>query len=154
LGEVAEAILAQTGDKSRRLMLALELIDAAMRTGHGFFEYWTALEVVVAGKVNRMKSILSAIYGVRSHHEVGEQTGLNVLARWRHEYVHKGIRPPLTADIERYLQLLFLDLLRHELGLPSRKYVVAVQNAVGYDLSSLGLANDQPSQPPEIDGAA
>jgi len=45
----------------------------------------------------------------------------------------------MNADVERYLQLLFLDTLRFELGLPSRGHLAAIQNSANFDLSQLGI---------------
>lgn len=114
-----------------------------MRKNYGFFEYWTALEVVCDGKANRIKERLKQIYRLQSHKEAGEKTGLDVLAKWRGEYVHKGKRPIISADVERYIQLVFLDLLRAEIDVPARHNIAAIQGARGYDLSPLGLADNR-----------
>jgi hypothetical protein len=124
----------------RRILLALRLIDDAMRREEGFLGYWTALEVVCAGGANKIKATLAKVYGIKYQNAAAEATRLSVFSRWRHDYVHHGVRPNLNADVGRYLPLLFLDLLRHELGLPSRRYVAALQAARGYDFSSIGLA--------------
>src|SRR5262249_16633513 len=69
---------------------------------------------------------------------------------WRGDYVHKGKAPFLSADVERYVQLLFLDLLRHELDLPQRRYAAAMQKAVGVDLSPIGLADNRTDEQKRI----
>jgi hypothetical protein len=145
IGEIASTVAAADTDKQNRLLLALRLMDTGMRQLHGFLEYWTAFEVVCAGGSNKIKSVLSTIYGIRNHNEVARQTRFDILSRWRHEYIHKGIKPPLTASVERYIQLMFLDLLRHELGLPPNRYISAIQRAEHYDLSPLGLENRESS---------
>jgi hypothetical protein len=91
MAEISER-LAQLGEPQRgRLELSLRLMDAAMRRDQGFFEYWTALEVVCDGKAGRIKERLARIYGLRSHAEAARQSGVEVLARWRGDYVHKGV---------------------------------------------------------------
>ncbi|MDX2056722.1 MAG: hypothetical protein SFV24_02900 [Gemmatimonadales bacterium] len=132
--------------KKPRLLLALQLMNTAMRKDHGFFEYWTALEVACDGKRNRIQSRLAAIYGLKNHVEAGEVTRLSVLARWRDRYVHRGERPPLSPDVERYLQLLFLDLLRDQLELPPRRHLATIQQASGFDLTPLGLEDRRPDE--------
>lgn len=126
-------------DRRRRLLLSLQLVDHAMRSHFGFLDYWTALEVVCDGQSNNIKAALAKIYGIKSHNEAATATGLDVLAQWRHDYVHRGIKPVVSADVERYMQLLFLDLLRHQLGLPLRAHLAAIQGAEGYNLSPLGI---------------
>jgi hypothetical protein len=138
--EIAGALRALTDDDlRRRLLLALQLIDRAMRGDFGFLEYWTALEVVCDGGANRIKTTLSKVYRIKSHNKAAEVTRLEVIAQWRHDYVHKGVKPKMNADVERYLQLLFLDTLRFELGLPSRGHLAAIQNSANFDLSQLGI---------------
>ncbi len=140
---VLQAIRALPEPKRGRIELALHLVNEAMRKDYGFLEYWTALEVICDGKANRIKERLRSIYGLKSHSAAGDQTGLNVLARWRGEYVHKGIRPYLSPDVERYVQLVFLELLRAEVGLPTQFILAAVQTATGYNLSPLGLPDNR-----------
>ena len=143
IAEISDRMSRLRQPKRRRVELALELIDAAMRKDHGFFEYWTALEVICDGKTNKIKTRLKNLYGLKSHQDAADQTGLTTLAKWRGDYVHKGIRPPLTADIERYLQLLSLDLLRQEIDLPPRNHIAGIQRATGYDLSPIGLLDNR-----------
>lgn len=65
--------------------------------------------------------------------------GFGVLEKWRHNLVHEGILPVVSASVERYLQLMFLDLLRLELELPARHHMLLMQQASGYDLTPLGF---------------
>jgi hypothetical protein len=70
-------------------------------------------------------------------------SGFDKLTDWRQKYIHQGIVPALSADVERYIQLLFLDILRQELSLPPRFYMASIQKARGYDLSPLGLSDNR-----------
>jgi hypothetical protein len=92
---------------------------------------------------------LAKVYGLSNHVEAGKVTRLDVIAGWRHDYVHKGKRPPLSADVERYIQLLFVDLLRHELNLPPRRHLGAIQRAPGFDLTPLGLPDNRTEEQKE-----
>ncbi len=141
--EIAQAVTQLTEPTRSRLVLTLQLVDEAMRRMLGFFEYWTALEVLCEGRSHRIKARLSRLYGIRNHKGAANLTGFSTLERWRHDYIHRGQRPPMTADIERYMQLLFLDLLRQELHLPPRWHMAGMQQATGYDLSAIGLADNR-----------
>jgi hypothetical protein len=141
--EIAERIARLREPRHGRIALALQLVDAGMRELSGFFEYWTALEVLCNGKSGKIKSRLGKLYGIANHQEASDRAGFTVLERWRHDYIHHGKRPLLTAGIERHLQLLFLDLLRQDLELPPRGHLAAIQSAEGYDLSPLGLADNR-----------
>ncbi len=57
--------------------------------------------------------------------------------------MHKGIRPLLSPDVERYIQLMFLDLLRYEIDLSHRGHISSIKRASGYNLSPLGLADNR-----------
>ena len=140
--EAKDAIRSLPDAKQDRITLALQLMNQGMRQENGFLHYWTALEIV-GGNANQIRGRLRRIYNLKSHKEGGEATRFNVIAKWRHQYVHKGIVPPLTPDVERYLQLMFVDLLRDELSLASHRYLSDLQNAVGYDLSPIGLADNR-----------
>jgi hypothetical protein len=131
-------------NKRRRLLLALQLVDQAMRSRFGFLEYWTALEVVCDGRAGSIKTALSKILGLQNHNEAATVSRLGVLAEWRHAYVHQGIAPNMNVHVERYLQLLFLDLLRHQLGLEYRAHFMSLQTTHGVDLSQLGVAPQNP----------
>jgi len=138
--EISEALRdIADGPRKRRFLLALRLVDRAMRSEFGFLDYWTALEVACGGGAGRIKTALSRIYGIKNHNEAAEATRLALIAQWRHDYVHKGITPQMNADVERYLQLLFLDALRFELKLAPRGHLAAIQRADGFDLSALGI---------------
>ncbi len=144
--EIAQCV-SRLGEPQRgRISLALQFVDAAMRNIQGFFEYWTGLEVLCEGRSHRIKARLARLYGIRDHKEAATRSGFKTLEKWRHDYIHRGKRPPLTADVERYLQLLFVDLLRQELRLPARGHLAAMQAAVGYDLSPIGLTDNRTEQ--------
>lgn len=143
IAEISERLAQMRQPKRRRVELALDLLGKATRGEETFFDYWLALEVVCDGKKGKIANRLGATYGTNSH-KAAYLTGLSTLGRWRDNYVHKGIRPPVTATIERYLQLLFLDLLRHEIDLPPRCHAGAMLNSPGHSLAEIGLAAEDP----------
>lgn len=143
INEISERVGILREPKRSRVRLALQLMDSAMRAHHGFFEYWTSLEVLCGGKANAMKARVARIYGIKSHAEAAAASGLKTLTDWRHDFFHRGIRPVLAADVDRYIQLLFLDLLRDEIDLPVRGHLGALLGTEGYDLSPLGLPDNR-----------
>jgi len=141
--EIVDCIARTEKQRADRLRLAIEFLHRALRDSEPFFFYWTALEVLCNGKAQRIRSRIQGCYRLASVGDVDRQTGFATIARWRHEFFHKGRRVTLSADVERYIQLLFLDLLRQELQLPLRGFLAAIQAASGYNLAPLGLPDNR-----------
>lgn len=127
----------------KRIELSLEFLDRALREDDAFFYYWTALEILCNGTAQAIRAKLRRCYQLKNVQEVDDKTGFGVIAAWRHDFFHKGIRPHMTFDVERYIQMVLLDLLRQELFLPLQGHTASLQHAVGYDLSSIGLADNR-----------
>jgi hypothetical protein len=141
LAEVSAALNKAPMERKQRIELALEFFDRATRSEEEFFNNWTALEILCNGKSQKIRSCLQAAYELPNVGEVDKQSGFKQIAAWRHDFFHKGVRPTISADVARYIQWMFLDLLRRELGLECRRYLGMIQSADGYDLSSIGLAD-------------
>lgn len=139
--EVTRTLRHLPTERQRRVELSLEFFERAIRGQEAFFELWTSLELLANGSAQAIRSRLQAAYQLRSVKEVDEGLGFATIARWRHDYFHKGIRPVMSADVERYIQLLYLDLLRSELGLHLHGYARGFQRSRGFDLSPIGLAD-------------
>jgi hypothetical protein len=112
-----------TGKKDR-IKRSLEFYHsgkASPDTAHGekFFFYWTAFQILCEGggtmQTNRQ---LQSIYGF-SKEQVEADLLWKGIVDLRNNFFHAGVKIHLYKDAERYLQFLFLDLLRHELGLDS-----------------------------------
>lgn len=132
--------------KRDRIKLSLEYLHSALTHDGSFFEYWVALEILCKGPAGTISERIKECNGFSSVQGVKERTGFEVLKKWRHDFFHEGQRPRLTPPVERYLQLLYLDLLRHELSLPPRGRMLAYQDNGGCDLSPLGLADGRKSE--------
>lgn len=65
--------------------------------------------------------------------------------KWRHNFIHKGERPDVTAETSSFLQLVYLDLLTQELDLPHQKHCVHLIKS-GADLSQLGFNAEREHQ--------
>lgn len=142
IAEIVEALQCQPEHRRNRLQLALEYFNRAQQELHdAFFYYWTALEMVCGGSMKVIRAKVVSCYGLEGPEVVNQATSLEVFVDWRDKLFHQGERPPLSADIERYLQFLVLDLLRQELRLPLLGYLAVIQEAPGYDLSPIGLTN-------------
>lgn len=68
-------------------------------------------------------------------------TGFKKIITWRNNFFHHGIKPIITSDVERYIQLLYLDVLRFELNLVAKRHLLTAINSKDFDLSTIGLKN-------------
>jgi len=136
-------------EKRARVELALEFFSKALQEEDSFFHYWTALEILCNGTAQRIRERLKSCYSLKSLKDLGDATGFNQIAKWRHDFFHKGIKPKMSADTERYIQLLFLDLLRQEVNLPLAGHLAGIQQWKGYNLSELGLPDNRTEEQKE-----
>jgi hypothetical protein len=82
-------------------------------------------------------------YGIRKGRTVEDDWRFTKIEKIRHDLVHFGKVPPDDAALDRYMQLLFLDLLREILNLPCvghlRTYVMS-----GVAIDALGIVGQSP----------
>lgn len=124
LFEEAIARIETIGDiaKKERIKRALEFYHSGKTssdTAHGekFFFYWTAIQILCNGRGSMATNHqFQSIYGFSKEQVEGDLLWKGIL-KARNDFSHAGVKIHLHKDAERYLQLLFLDLLRHELGL-------------------------------------
>ncbi|WP_323785312.1 hypothetical protein [Thalassovita sp.] len=118
-------------EKKARIRRSLEFYQSGKAShdtalSEKFFFYWTAIQILCEGggtmQTNRQ---LQSIYGF-SKEQVEADLLWKGIVDLRNSFFHAGVKIELYKDAERYLQFLFLDLLRHELDL----------NPVGAALSS------------------
>lgn len=127
-------------DTQRRVELALEYLSKGFAADRGFVEYWTACEILCEGKrAPEMRKRLQSYYGFPDRKDVDRILRLKTLEVWRHNLLHRGIYPDFKPQVERYLQMMFLDLLRSELGLEGPGYMLSFLHSPGYDLTDLGI---------------
>jgi len=101
-----------------------------------FINYWTALEVL-CGPAGKIRAALWKAYGFGRQHDVDDQLQFKVVRGWRHDLVHQGTVIGLSAEAERYLQYLFLDLIRHVLGLDHIGYAKILLDDLDLDLTGV-----------------
>ncbi len=141
LKEVTDAIAAADDSERGRITLATQLVEKAF-SSHGafkFFSYWVALEVAAeehsSGKII---TLLAKSYG-QSRAYIQNDLGFQHLWKTRTGVFHGGEYYEVPADVERYMQCLFLDVVRATLGLESRRYMAAAVHA-GFDVKRLDRA--------------
>ena len=118
--------------KKDRIRRALEFYHGGKTspdTAHGekFFFYWTALQILCEGKGTLATNVkFQKIYSF-SKEEVEDKLFWKGILEARNDFFHTGKRVHLYKDAERYLQLMFLDLMRYELSLSAVHAALSAQ---------------------------
>jgi hypothetical protein len=133
--------------KKNRILLSLRWLENGVaRTGNSsgidtFLAYWIALEALAMPTTTNtgpLEQTLASIYGGDA--EAAKTRFLTKkLHRLRSAIVHGGKRVAVTPAILRYLEFLYVDILFHEVGVPSehRAASVLATSSVQQDLSAL-----------------
>lgn len=145
---VAQAI--HQGPNKGRLSLALEYVHKGISESD-FMSYWLSLELICdTHKENGIVEKIADAYELTFNQvKKDDLVGFKHLLRARQDFFHKGIRPTFNTDVERYIQLFLLDLLRNEVGLPKRKNAIAYLQHANPSLHFLGLT-PPPNPEPEL----
>lgn len=136
--QVADAIADTDGSEGRRLTLATQLIERAFssRDAFKFFSYWVALEVAAdTHSTGKIITLLAKAYG-QSRSYIQNDLGFQHLRETRQAVFHNGEYYDAPSDVERYIQWLFLDVVRAKLGLDCKGYMAAMVGA-GFDVGRL-----------------
>jgi hypothetical protein len=138
LEEVTES-MASTGSQSRGLItLATQLIERAYSSqgAFKFFAYWVSLEVAAdTHSSGKIITLLSNAYA-QSRAYIQNNLGFQQLWQTRTAVFHSGENYDMPPDVERYIQCLFLDVVREKLELDCNEYMAAmVLN--GFDVTRL-----------------
>ena len=130
-----------------RIELAIQFLERGIdeykkdiRISDALLFYWIALEALCGG-VARIETSLQNYYRLKDRSAVQTTLGTKAIRDWRNDLVHDGIKKELTPSVERYLQLMFLDILRYQLHLPPINLALSFADSPGVDLSPIGLAN-------------
>lgn len=136
ISETLSVLLESANPDQDRAVFALELFNQAnesiktsLRTR--IFHYWGAIETLCDS--NKENILLSHLFDGRPDKVAPENQKLFTDARTlRHNVIHKGHTPFSDSYIlERYLQVIFLDILRNILKLPYAGYVEQFANHHG-----------------------
>lgn len=131
------------GDKER-VLLAVELFEVAARTTGptNFFLYWVAIEVLTRkDKAQALKHLMATAYQSDTSY-IQNTLGFEKLVNMRTNLFHHGVSHDISPEVERYMQVCFLDFLRQRIGLNCKFHLRNfVEN--GFDVSKLNspLAN-------------
>ena len=141
---VTEAIFALQALDSRsanRIERSLAIFREALNSEQGYIFYWTALDVLCESSQNssKIRSKLQTIYRLSSSEEANDIFGFQKLKDIRNELIHQGVAYEIKGDIERFVQLMFIDILRYELNMPHIACMQSVINAPDWDLTSIGI---------------
>ncbi|OGA49710.1 MAG: hypothetical protein A3F74_19225 [Betaproteobacteria bacterium RIFCSPLOWO2_12_FULL_62_58] len=125
LQELLAALAGKSGELADRVLFSLELFERAAQqlSGAKFFYYWIGIEVLCGSY--GMQSILSRLekaYGTKRAY-VQNDLGFTQVWRMRTELFHHGQQHDMPQDVERYVQAMFMDLVRFHLDLPCRRHM-------------------------------
>jgi len=137
--EIIKTINSLEPDKQGRIRTALEYYNKALRDELDFLHYWQSIEILCSGHSKAIRNTLLAHYTTLTDKEIDTLFGFKKLVDIRNDYIHRGVAPNLSHDLARYLQLLFIDLLREELLLPCKSHLFTLCKSKEYDLSKIGI---------------
>ncbi|MGQ0683499.1 hypothetical protein [Bradyrhizobium sp.] len=130
--ELSERLAKQLADYRKRLQracnffdMALDQVDEAFR----FSSYWIALEIIVGGKSDAIRSKLAAAYGQKDKSFIDEKLRFREINQKRHDLMHKGEFAGFAAYQERLMQLYFWDIVIHQIGLRSRHLALSLTDS-------------------------
>jgi hypothetical protein len=92
-----------------------------------FSAYWIALEILVAGKSDTIRSTLAKAYNQDKKSFSDTKLYFKEIETIRHYLMHKGIFGVMQSYHERLLQLYFWDIVMYQIGLSN--YGLAVKLA-------------------------
>jgi hypothetical protein len=102
--------------------MAMNQTDEAFR----FTSYWIALEIIVGGKSDSIRSQLAKAYGEKKKSFADDHLFFKEISDVRHALMHEGRFGVLTSYQERLLQLYFWDIIIHQVGLDPRRLASAL----------------------------
>jgi hypothetical protein len=129
--EVLERLATQQADYRKRLQRACDFFDMALDQkdeAFRFSSYWIALEIIVGGKSDAIRSKLSASYGQRNKAFANEKLLFKEIEQMRHDLIHKGEFKKFESYQERLLHLYFWDIVIHQIGLRPRGLALLLAN--------------------------
>jgi hypothetical protein len=142
LDELSAAILRLPEPDQNRLELSLRWFKSALFEMDGsdsFLKLWIAIETLALPQgdtnVRPANEKLARAYGIGLK-EAAHRFEIGRIQGFRSDMVHDGIIKPFHAQLRKYLEALFLDLLNAELDRPCQRKAAAVLDEPGFDLLS------------------
>lgn len=99
--------------------------------------YWVAIDILLEEDHGIYATFKEIYFDEQNKNPLyyNEVLGLEMAKDVRNNYQHDGIKFPLNESQERYLHMLFLDLIRHKLKLPCKKHLANFIRATGFDIA-------------------
>lgn len=122
--EISRRFNKQLSDAKNRLRLAFNLFSRAIFEQDRqirFIYYWISLEVVSNSQNQGVIDRLANVYGVSRSHIISATQVEQVYSK-RNDLFHHGVFDDLDPRLERAIASIFIDILRHEIGLPNKKH--------------------------------
>ena len=145
--EIVESLEKCNDSVRERCQLSIEIFERGIeeyskdtRKSDAFLFYWIAMEILCGGE-GRIETALQNAYRFKDREEVQTKLGTSAIRGWRNGMVHDGKRPPTNHYVERFMQLMFTDILRSKLELNSIGLALSFSKSAGVDLSEIGLEN-------------
>ncbi|WP_164602072.1 HEPN domain-containing protein [Rhodopseudomonas sp. BR0M22] len=107
-----------------RFQRACDFFDMALsqrNEAFRFSSYWIALEIIVGGKNDAIRTSLSKAYGNSNKKFADDYLLFGEISGMRNSLIHHGEFGVLKSYQERLLQLYFWDIVRHQVGLNCRQ---------------------------------
>lgn len=137
--DAAKAIDGLPTEEKNRIKLSLRWFELAMRKDgvDSFLSFWIALETLAMDNtdIRPINEKLARIYGV-SVQKASQEFGVGHVFGFRSKIVHHGHIASIDANLQRYLEALYSDLLLAELNLPSEHSAKNVLSDPKFDLMS------------------
>jgi hypothetical protein len=118
--EICDRLGSQLPIVRQRLQRACNFYCMAMdqeNSAFRFSSYWIALEILVGGKSDAIRTMLAKSYGHENKKFADESLFYSEIERVRHDLMHKGQFGGLLSYHERLLQTYFWDIVSHQIGL-------------------------------------
>ena len=127
-------------EEKNRIRLSLTWFESATRQGDvdAFLSCWIALETLGMSDSNIRPVVeaLARIYGI-DRRQAQARFEIGRLFDVRGRIVHKGESVPISPQLQRYIEAVYVDLLFDKLGVPSERRAEAVLNTPGLSLRAL-----------------
>ena len=96
-----------------------------VNSAHRFSLYWIALEIM-CGTGDAIRAELAKAYSERNKAFADDRLRFKELVEMRSELMHRGRFSPFADWQERLMQLLFWDVVIHQMNLPHRGLAMAL----------------------------
>lgn len=138
---LGEAIAALPIRERNRIELSLRWLEGALYESgiDALLKYWIAIEALVmpdTTNVRPMNERLMAIYALPDHSRANDTFFTGRLQGLRSQVIHNGLIVPINANLLRYLEALYCDLLLGVLNLPTERRAQTVLQVSGFDLGA------------------